>query len=377
MVFDGGGCVDPSPARSPLEEQLVALPADSWFQIPNSKIRPLCPMGQQGNCASVIGAWSGGAWDPVHNRFLVFGGGHGDYSGNELYALELGTGTWSILSQPSSPTQRSQDPLPDGKPVSRHSYDGLQYLTHANRFFAHGGSRWQDGSGTSVTWLFESETGTWTNRMPTVANRFTGCCSEATAYDPVTRRVYAHNSDFLRAWDEPTNAWVTLKNLGFPPEWPRYATGGEPRGVIDPSRRLLWFLGGRHLSTWDLRAGAYVTDAWITTGGATFTNAADVQNRMGQVITTGGGEIITAQGPGIDYDPTADAFVAWRGGAPWVLDLPTKTWSQRSATGAPPMPASRGTYGRWRYVSRVNAFLLVNSIDEDVWVYKHTPRCGN
>ncbi|MEJ7669969.1 MAG: hypothetical protein WKH97_14820 [Casimicrobiaceae bacterium] len=32
----------------------------------------------------------------------------------------------------------------DGKPVSRHAFDGLQYITHANRFFGYDGARAKD-----------------------------------------------------------------------------------------------------------------------------------------------------------------------------------------------------------------------------------------
>ncbi len=34
--------------------------------------------------------------------------------------------------------------LNDGKPVSRHAFDGLQYITHANRFFGYDGARAKD-----------------------------------------------------------------------------------------------------------------------------------------------------------------------------------------------------------------------------------------
>ena len=78
----------------------------------------------------------------------------------------------------------------------------------------------------------------------------------------------------------------------------------------------------------------------------------------------------------MDYDPTADALVGWVGAGPWVLDLNTKAWSQKSSAGAPTTPVSRGTYGRWRYVPRLNVFVLINGVDDPVAFYKHTPRCG-
>src|SRR6185295_4835097 len=128
VVTPNQSCTSPAPAFTSQEKMLVDLPADSWFAAPNTKIRPLCPT-TTGNCANVIGAWSGGAFDPVHNQMLIFGGGHGDYSGNEVYAFQLSSLSWVRLTDPSPDSYKSQDPLPDGKPVSRHSYDGLSYVT--------------------------------------------------------------------------------------------------------------------------------------------------------------------------------------------------------------------------------------------------------
>ncbi|MCC7385535.1 MAG: hypothetical protein IT384_27035 [Deltaproteobacteria bacterium] len=370
-------CEAPVPGFTALEQALVDLPADSWFEAPDTAIRPLCPPNIDG-CANIINAWSGGAWDDVHRRMLVFGGGHGDYAGNELFGFDLATMTWSILSVASDPALANTDPLPDGKPVSRHSYDGLQYLTHANVFWAHGGSRWQDGSGTNVTWTYASETNRWTNMMPTGnAVSFSGCCSESSAYDPVSRLIIDRDNNFLRSYDVTRNVWTQLADLGYPPLWPRYAAAHEPTGAIDARRRNVWFVGGNLFMVYDLTNAAFVSDAWVTTGGASFSNAADIGGHTEQLFTSGGGEVITSQGPGFAYDPTADDFVAFVSGAPWILDLETKAWTQGSAVMAPALTASsRGTYGRWRYVARVNAFILVNDVDQNVYFYKHTPRCG-
>ena len=37
----------------------------------------------------IVYAWSGGTVDTVKGRLLVWGGGHSDYWGNELYALDV------------------------------------------------------------------------------------------------------------------------------------------------------------------------------------------------------------------------------------------------------------------------------------------------
>ena len=44
-----------------------------------------------GRCPYVVRAWSGAALDRAGKRLILFGGGHGDYDGNEEYALSYGS----------------------------------------------------------------------------------------------------------------------------------------------------------------------------------------------------------------------------------------------------------------------------------------------
>ncbi len=370
-----GGCAGEGAPLTDLERDIAELPADTWWSAPDTKMRAACSDDlSEYMCASVIAAWSGGAWDPVHRQMLIFGGGHTDSGDNALYAFDLGTLAWSRLTEHSSVDLKDADPLPDGQPVSRHTYDGLQYLTGAQRLFAWGGSQWENGGITNRTWTFDHASG-WhdTGVQPPMAFTY----AHGTAYDAASDRVIMHHDYGLHAFDAASNTWTKLEDYGTPPYWPRYSISGDYRGVVDSSRGLVWFLGARLYLVYDLAAGEHVTDDWITQGGGEFTNAAAVAGHDEQVIHTGGAVVIEATGPGVDYDPVADAMVAWSGGAPWRLDLASKTWSELSAEGAPVAPqASGGTYGRWRYIPRVNAFILVNDVDQDVVFYKHTAGCG-
>jgi hypothetical protein len=324
----------------------------------------------------VVEPWSSGAFDPVHQQMLVFGGGHSDYAGNEVYAFPIETLTWERLTEPSDSDYENQDPLPDGNPVSRHTYDGLAFITHAGRMFAHGGSRWRDGSGTDVSWSFDPETGRWEDRNPQEDPETPNCCGEGSAYDPTSKRVYFHLIQSLAAYDYDANEWIELADYGSEPFWPRYESWGYKRGLVDTKRDLLWFLGDDLMLVYDIQADAHVTDDWVTIGGADFTNEEVVGDRPEQLIATGGGEVVTAPAPGADYDTAADDIVAWVGGAPWILDLDTRRWTRSRAAGGPGDPSARGTYGRFRYIPRVNAFILVNGSAENVWFYKHSDGCG-
>ncbi len=366
-------CLNPAPAFTAEELKLVNQPADSWSEAPNTPLADACPKGFSCN---VILPWSGGAYDPVHHQMLIFGGGHGDYSGNELYAFSLSTMTWSRLTEPSSPDLKNQDPLPDGTPVSRHTYDGLQYLTHKNRFWAHGGSTYQLGNASNVPWTFDVETRTWEEHKPNPQIPISFGFSHGSAYDPVTKKVYVHRTAQLATYDVDLERWDTLIGFGTPPYWPRYENYGNKRGVIDSKRRLLWVLGGGSYLVWNIDAATMVTDDWTSTGGTTADNAADIGGHTEQLFSSGGAEIWKETAPGVDYDPTADALVGWAGGGPWVLDLTTREWSHVSGAGAPAAQSEHGTYGRWRYVPRLNIFVLVNATDANVAFYKHTAGCG-
>jgi hypothetical protein len=369
VQWDGGPCVTSTTPLSTAEQQVASLPADSWWAAPATALDTLC-----GGCAPVITAWSGGALDPVNNRMLVFGGGHVDSADNSLYAFDLSSLSWSRLSPPSDPGLMNADPLPDGRPVSRHTYDGVQFLSHQNRFFAWGGSRWQDGFSTGETWVFDVPTHSWTDLLPSMPPA--GAYQAGSVYVPSSHQVFVLLASAFYSFDPDGNAWTKVLDLGFPPLWPRYANASNMRGALDSKRGLLWFFGGGMYFVYDPASRTVVTDSWVTTGGSTFDNSMATQGYPGQQIRTGGGEVITASAPGVDDEPIRDVLVAYAGGAPWVLDLSTKAWSQSSATGGPQPPPMNGTYGRWRYVARTNAFVLVNSSSENVWFYKHTALCG-
>ncbi len=130
--------------------------------------------------------------------------------------------------------------------------------------------------------------------------------------------------------------------------------------AIDPARREFVLLGsggkgGGQLLRWSLdRPG----------------NADDLTKR-----TSGDKQIESAYGPGFDYDAAGKRLVAWSGGTDvYVFDGESLHWTRLPA--APdnridPGPANpTGTYGRFRYVAQLNAFILVNAADQNVYAYR-------
>ncbi len=65
---------------------VAELPAGNWCEVPASKliyVQPT-PLPPGNGFEMVMKAWNGGAMDNNSDQFIVTGGGHGDYAGNEI-----------------------------------------------------------------------------------------------------------------------------------------------------------------------------------------------------------------------------------------------------------------------------------------------------
>jgi hypothetical protein len=333
-------------------ETLINLPADTWYSVPNSKMKAVCitpsPGGVVG-CEAIISAWNGGVYDPNLRKMIIWGGGHDDYHGNEVYAFNIVTLKWERMTDPSPIGAFNVDPLPDGKPASRHTYDGLAYVDHAKKMFAYGGARARDGFGTEVTWTFDPSTKGWDNRVPAgnLNRPSANCCNFSGDYDRVTKKVLMRDPNYVTAYDYDKNEWTRL--MPWTHSW------GAVKSVVVPNRRLFFTFGQKEFLVYDIDKNKDVSADWKTTGGDA---------------------VIDSYGMGGDYDIKADALVAWKGGGPYALDMGSKTWTRKSGTGAPAEQREQGTYGRFRYIPEYNVFILVNSVHEDVVFYKHTAGNG-
>ncbi len=358
---------------------LEVLPPGHWYEVPASSLA-VDLVGPDEDVPSVMGPWGGGAYDTTRDRLVVWGGGHMDYWGNELYAFDTSSLTWVQLTEPTPkdtiPSPNEDPVYPDGRPASVHTYDGMQYLPDVDRLFASGGSIWSAGNCSGGTWLFDFTAVPPEDGWIDVPEDRAGC-GQVSAYDPVTGTVWYTAGSEIAVFD-PTD-------LAMP--W-RVAYGGHDMKFyqtadIDPQRRLLVFIGN---------SGA---------GGQT--QAYDISNPEmvtgGPVTTSGDNEIETYDASGFAFDPVQDAFVAWgqakEDGYAWEedsnalwrvepapthvyrLDPDTFEWRRveaaRTNVFVPTPPAYSGTFSRWRYMPKYNAYILVNDEEDDVFFYKIGP----
>ncbi|RMH37796.1 MAG: hypothetical protein D6690_01510 [Nitrospirae bacterium] len=329
------------------------LKPGEWYEVPNSHLRDVVPSYPTyiGDPANIVRAWNSAAYDTTRDRLIVTGGGHNDYGGNEVYVFDMNTLTWSRIWGPSpnipKPNSRTScvETESDGNPVSRHTYDGLEYLPNVDKFWMHGGSKYcSGGSSSKWTWTFDFATGQW-QKVADAPYRST--LEMVSAYDPLTGEVLvAGKSSWqkLIAYDPVTDTWSVRGDL--PIDWPQTAT-------VETKRHWFISLGGGKVWKYDLN----------TSGTA----------QREELVTTGATDMVFVQYPGVAYDPVSDRIVAWHGG-PYVyaLDLDTLIWRKLLPTNSvTPAPAPKqGTYGRWQYVPSKNLFIGVTGVDDNVWIYR-------
>jgi hypothetical protein len=302
-----------------------------------------------------VNAWSSAALDTSREQLWIYGGGHGDYYGNESYVFDVASAAWSRADDPTDLTQylplNTLVPLDmwwDGRPSGRHTYGGLTYIPQIDKFHLYGGSR-SSGSGGmgGDNWLRGPVNGVWIQQQTTF-NRIPawGTSPGQTLIATVVHdgRVFAASNQRLRSWHPLLNTWQAESMPYNLPQlyWTALILGDRlfllGQGAANTVGKLYWFDLSLPASQRAIQSVPRLSPPWIETQHA----------------------------PGFDSDPKTGLGVAWAGGNEvWLLDPSTLQWTVVAVPGAPMAP-SQGMYGRFRYVASQDAFLAVTSVDADV-----------
>jgi ferric-dicitrate binding protein FerR (iron transport regulator) len=334
-----------APVAKPTAAAVLKMAPGTWLSVPDSPMDAVTPdpakfpatRGSLGP-AGVVAAWSGGAFDAHRGRLVLWGGGHTDYHGNELYAFSADTMTWQRLADPTAQPRLGRETNDDGRPNGRATYNGLAYLpAPIDRFFSMGGWLAGGDAGSQAIWMFDFDSRRWTKKSPS-GQIPRGGIGATCAVDPASRKVWWGDSSGIYSYDVDGDRWTRHGDDEF-----YYCTS-----AFDPKRGLWIIAGNGNLFVYDVRSGAPVRQTWKTTGGE---------------------RLLANANPGLDVDPVRDRIVGWAGGAVYALDLETKAWIVTDAPGAPP-PTPYGIYGRWRYVPTLDAFIVVTASNGNVHFYK-------
>lgn len=336
---------------SGLNDYLDTLSLNKWVavstnNIDNVKPSPL-PSGSHDN---VIDAWSGGTYRADGNEFLVWGGGHADYAGNELYSFNMDSLKWFRIWGPTPnddiPESGTNETYDDGNPGSRHTYDGLTYIPAPyngdGAFFSYGGSLWYTGNASVTCWTFSFSDSTW-DAVETIS---TGTVHARTCYDYINGDVYVSHTSTITKFDTSNNTAIEVYT-------PSYSGDGAMAfSGIDTS--VYYFAGGT-LYKYSINGDSHSS---VSTSGET-----GVQSSGAHCL---------------EYERNMEQLIGWSGGQDiYVLNMSTHEWSITTMSGADPGSyPDAGTFGRFFYMEDYNAIGVVNSTTGSLYVAKLSTSTG-
>lgn len=339
------------------------LAPGEWYMVPDSKVSTLDPCSS-GSCSysgatgqkSVMLAWSGGTYDTKRDRLVVWGGGHGDYAGNEIYAFDVNTLKWARITAPSTSVSNGES-YSDGRPSSRHTYSGIVYLANADKLWVSNGSIWESGGCTTGTWMYDfsavpAESG-WSKQSSYPGE---GKCGAVAVYDSASGMAWFNGKAGLYTFNPGnlSSPWTQRNQEG---SVPLYLSG-----AIDSKRKKLVMIGSGYAYIHDISQSGTVVRQNLSSSGAT--------------------DIISAGAPGLAYDPVSDRIVAWNGGSSvYSLNMDTLVWTKLGPAASNSVTPSQvtaagGTFGRFQYIPSKNAFIAVNATNENVYIYKLSSGSG-
>lgn len=131
------------------------LPVNTWVQVNTSQYID-CQMPLADRPASypnavdhvkIVIPWSSIAFDRKRGHLLLWGGGHANYTGNQLYQWHADTGEWSLACLPSKLSSDGNLYVVDKKaPQSSHTYQNNFWLKENDMFGTFGGAATPSGS---------------------------------------------------------------------------------------------------------------------------------------------------------------------------------------------------------------------------------------
>jgi len=371
-----------------------------WHEMANTKLQTsqgvnvspaVCPPNNFGGsgygftdgCASVWRKWNGGAIDDGNERLLIWGGGHSDYSGNELYALNYGQATPALirLTNPTIPVSSSGSGfIPDGatcpqgsvsptcRPNSRHTYGGIAVDPVRGNLVVHGGFTAPGATVEDLWWLplsscltavsggSETSACSWTRKDSCSGGAFSGAtgCGGVwpnqntdqpyMEWDQVTMKffVYYPNKCAYYTYDPATNLFALLDS-GF------CTSLGDMMSVIDPINRRYLMIGGA--------SGAKAFSALMVSP-YTIT---DITASLGATCVN---DLGSNQAPGLAFDPIDKKVIGYSanfGNTIRVIDLSNNTCTSETYANGPPVNTDIQDHpirGRFRYSAKEDAFII-------------------
>lgn len=410
-------------ASTSLLEVVTAMPEGSWQKVNENLFSDvwtpsaLRPLNKRSNPRpeKIIVAWSSFAWDYLRGRLFLYGGGHANYSGNDVYLWHGASRLWERAALPSEIVQddfgnwRAIDGVFNA-PSSAHTYDNSVFLPVSGRFLTYGGAAYNNGG----AYMYQADAATERPTGPYVfdADRADGDKVGGATGSHVQRNGAYPEIVGGEMWSNrdiygniagnpplPTNfvqgTTATTIEAGNDVVYVMARSGGTARqlykhtirDINDPAQDT-WEQVGRYFNGFNQQGGgAYsqALNAYVATAGTQFLywdlgTPGQQNNNQLFVPEDVTGEFEASQLYGLDYYPDGNAFYLWGGyGEVWRLDPPpvlsTEGWAiSRETSGGVPEPQKgpgTGILGKWEFAPDLNAFIGLEDAQEgNIWLYK-------
>ncbi|WIT11105.1 hypothetical protein PFX98_19700 [Paucibacter sediminis] len=409
-----------------LKGLLDATPAGGWVKANTNVFTAASPTGADAAPSvpsgpiAVTYAWAGMAWDGSRGNILLFGGGHANYVGNEVYIWQGSDGTWTRGSLPSKVDLSTGFVLGAGAPQSSHTYQTTIYAPGTDRLVVFGGAAWNGGGAPSDA---NGRTGAWWwNPSLADPNKVGGGDNTGwdstragsnswqvrpydpwVGMDPLTGRSFANGTSAYRSEGGKDVVYLTLdQNSSGLPALFRYELG-------TPNTPDSWSQVGIDSGATFLSSGAAAIDTahglfvrTAMTGGSfqndlavwdlSKNNAANpsLNKEVGvKLVDTNGGDWVPNFSTSVAYDSATGQLVFWdgtAGGTVWTakaeflqdgsLDTVWTVHKAESTTAAQPKGNfGDGVLGKWEYAPELGAFIAMDTPDlaagdAGIWLYK-------
>ncbi len=433
-ISDGRGGTDtanvsvsvlPAPGDA-LHDRIAAAPEASWLKVNANRFEEVwTPLPQRaqvdgvafGSPRKLITAWGSMAWDSNRRQLVIWGGGHANYAGNEVYRFDAADLRWHRASLPSAVYAPFDDRRffafdgPQNAPISSHTYDNQEFLPLIDRFITFGGASYNagtlfvldDGQTKTGPYLWDPSradadmvggtTGShvdptsfpdviggrmWANRNAVTVNG-TGASRPDSFINGTSAYVLEQGVESVLVAEAPQNGGdlfrYRIADVDDPtldrwdligPGFRRYS--GQGAGAYDPEHQV-------YLRTANIGTGYGIVMWNVATPGPT--------NNPIEFALPGGGQFVLSSLHGMDFDSRRAVFVLWNGGRTvWHLKPPasgpafTATgWTLEEATvsgtSAPAFGVATGVLGKWKYVRTHDVMLgLGDGFEGQVWIYK-------
>lgn len=369
--------------------------------------------GWADQCFNMVGNWNGAIADTKRNRLIMWGMGHVETPGNELYSLDLviaspnakGTSNGSSvpairrLNDPSNPRDYPDNSVTqyitnaDGTPISRHTYGSMVYLPKSDRMLAWGGQEWDGVYAQSRNlWLLHmaddmstvagcgspSVAPCWEARVPSgfLASQpfggviFANCVLDTTQISDEAVFCIGGNggNNYLWHYNITSDTWTTKVPFGG------WTVGGtlqvEGVPVVDPDRRMIYHIGFGSNGGLGAKMYSIMMDSPYTSADLTST-------------VTGCSALMGAKFPGLIYDPSLNRIVGYpnTGNTVYIFDPATMTCVGQTFTGGPTgstQTTSNGLFGRFNYFPALGKYVVVNNHAANAYTLQinNTPKHG-